>query len=288
MTEEADTGTPAATADTAPPSNDGAGTQPTTGKTTPAAAEPTFTIPDEYKDRGFAAKIKTPEDLWKQLDNLDKLAGKKAIPTIDYSTATAEEIAAYHAKLAPQDRKAYEFPNADDPVAGIIGDAFIAAGINEHQGKAIIQKLAPVLEKMDEESKAASMSEEGYMKLSKEAFGENFKDAITKVEVALKTHAPDDASKKVFDDMTNDQRIAVDKTLNAILAAHDARVQKLLKDHGITETGAQAEGGKGTVAGNVADVRRELRQKIREMDSRPHTAQEKKILIDKLNQTYKQ
>lgn len=285
MTEEVDTGTPAVVADTAPPSDTGSPIpQPTEQKATEA---PAFTIPEDYKDRGWASKIKSHDDLWKQLDNLDKLAGKKTIQAIDYATATPEEIAAHHAKIAPKDRAAYEFPNAEDPVSSAIGDAFIAAGINEHQGKDIIKRLAPVLSKMDEESRASLMSEEGYMKLSQAAFGEGFKEAIGKVEATLKTYAPDDASKKVFDDLTNDQRIAVDKTIHAIMQAGEERVQKLLKAHGITETGAQAEGATGKVAGNVEDVRKGIRQKIREMDSRPHTAQEKAALIEKLNQTYK-
>jgi len=286
MTEELDTGTPAVVADTEPPKESApATTTPAPATTTPEA--PAFTIPDEYKDRGFAAKVKSHDDLWKQLDNLDKLAGKKTLPTIDYAKATPEEIAKHHAQLAPKDRAAYEFPNADDPVSGAIGDAFIAAGINEHQGKQIIKHLAPILGKMDSEGKEASMSEEGYMKLSKAAFGEGFKETIVKVEKALKTYAPDDATKAVFDSLPNDQRIAVDKTVNAILAANEKRVQDLLKAHGITETGAQS--GKAGLAATDADtVRKELRSKIRELDSKPHTAAEKKALVDKLASTYKQ
>lgn len=83
-------------------------------------------------------------------------------------------------------------------------------------------------------------------------------------------------------------RIAVDKTVSKVVDAYEARIAKILKEHGITESGAQGDGGQGHMSSDVESQRKELRAQIRKIDSRPHTAAEKQALIDKLNATYKQ
>ena len=247
-----------------------------------------FSVPEAFKEKGWASKVKSMDDVFKLVDNQDQLIGKKAVTALDYSKATEEEIAAHHAKLAPQDRAAYKFnAAADDAVANAVGDAFIKAGLNEYQGQQILKTLHPVIQKMQEDKVAADTSEDGYMKLSQEAFGENYKQSIGRVEKVLKTFAPDDASKKVLDDMPNNQRIAVDKTVNKLVDAYESRIAKILKEHGITESGAQADGGQGNMSTDVDGQRKELRAQIRKIDSRPHTAAEKQALIDKLTATYK-
>lgn len=295
-----DTGSPAAGADTGSPNGGGnpQGQQPTgqqsqgdqgqpQGQQQQGNDAPAFALPEAYKDKPWASKIKSQEDLFKQIDNLDQLAGKKAITPIDYTKATPEEIKAYHSKLAPADISAYKFSQPDDPTSQAVGAAFREAGINEHQGQAVIKALAPFFEKMDADVKSNATSEEGYMKLSKEAFGDNFKDTIGKVEKVLKEYAPDDATKKALDDMPNDQRIAVDKTVNKLVEGYEARIAKILKDHGIQESGAQGEGGQGKTGTDKASIQKDLRAQIRALDARPHTAQEKQALIDRLNDTYK-
>lgn len=294
-----DTGSPAG-ADTGSPNGGGnpqgqqpTGQQPTGQDPNPQGQQPTgqeppaFTVPEAYKDKPWAQKLKSQDDVYKQLDNLDQMVGKKTITPIDYSKASAEEIAAHHSKLAPQDISAYKFAQPDDPFSQAVGKTFIEAGINEYQGQAIVKALAPVIEKMENDIKSQSTSEEGYMKLSQAAFGENFKDTIGKVEAVLKNHAPDDETKKALDDMPNEHRIAVDKTVNKIVEGYEARIAKILKEHGIHESGAQGEGGQGKITTDKATMQKDLRQQIRELDKRPHTAQEKQALIDKLNETYK-
>lgn len=298
MTDNVDTGSPAAGADTGSPNGGGnpQGQQPT-GQQPAAGGDggqpqgqpqtPAFAVPDAYKEKGWASKVKSMDDVFKQLDNLDTLAGKKTVTAIDYATATPEEIKAHHAKLAPADISAYKFSQPDDPTSQAVGSAFREAGINEHQGQAVIKALAPFFEKMDADVKSNATSEEGYMKLSKEAFGDTFKDTIGKVEKVLKEHAPDDATKKALDDMPNDQRIAVDKTVNKLVDHYEQRIAKILKEHGIQESGAQGEGGQGKTGTDKASIQKDLRAQIRALDARPHTAQEKQALIDRLNDTYK-
>jgi hypothetical protein len=246
----------------------------------------TFTVPEAYKTASWAGKVKSIDDVYKQLDNLDKLAGKKAVAGIDYSTAKPEEIQAYHDSLAAKDISAYGF--GDNPNEAAIGNAFKKAGLNEHQGKALLETLTPFFSELDQKTKAELTSEEGYVKLAQEAFGDGFKEHIGKVEKTLKTYAPDDATKQAFDEMPNATRIVVDKTVAKIVEAYESRIEKMVKEYGIKETGAQAGSDAGS-PGSIEQKRTELRTKIRELGMKPgHTYAEKQALVDQLNATYKQ
>lgn len=249
-----------------------------------ATKEQTFNVPDAYKNASWASKVKSIDDVYKQLDNLDKLAGKKAVAGIDYATAKPEEIQAYHDSLAPKDITAYGF--GQDPNEAAIGNAFKKAGLNEHQGKALLETLTPFFSELDQKTKAELTSEEGYVKLAKEAFGDGFKEHIGKVEKTLKTYAPDDATKQAFDEMPNSMRIVVDKTVAKIVEAYEGRIAKMVKEYGLTETGAQA-GAQAGAPSNIEQKRTELRAKIRELGGRAHTITEKQALVDQLNATYK-
>jgi len=244
-------------------------------------------IPDAYKERGWAGKVKSVEDAFKLIDNQDQLIGKKTVTALDYTKATPEEIAEHHSKLAPKDASLYNFnASTDDKVASAVGDVFMKAGINEYQGKQVLQLLHPMIKEIEKAQNQDAVSEEGYAKLAQAAFGETFKTNLGKAEATLKQYAPDDDSKKVFDTMPNSQRIAVDKTVNKIVEGYEARISKILKEHGIQESGAQGAGGLGKMAGNLDDQRRDIRSQIRGIESRPHTAAEKQALIEKLASTY--
>lgn len=264
---------------------------PAAAQTPPAGDAPPkqFAVPDAYKDKPWASNIKSEDDVYKQLDGVQELIGKKTIMPIDYAKATPEEVATYHATLAPKEASAYAFAQPDDPVSKMVGDAFIKNGINENQGKGIVTALAPFFEKMEGDLKAQSTSEEGYMALSKAAFGDNFKETIGKVEAVLKAHAPDDATKQALDDMPNDQRIAVDKVVSKVVEGYEARIAKILKDHGVHETGAQGEGGNGSMSTDINAVRADLRKQINDLSTKPmQNGNDKKVLIDKLQATYAQ
>jgi hypothetical protein len=263
-----------------PPASPAAQTPPVT----PPAQEPAaYKIPDAYKDKPWSANIKSEEDLYKQFDGMQELIGKKTIQPIDYTKATPEEIAAHHAKLAPQDTAAYKFAVPDDPTSKAVGAAFQKAGINEFQGQEIIKALSPFFEQMQTQS----TSEEGYMKLSQAAFGDNYKTSLGRAEATLK-EVSDDTDKKVFDDMPNEQRIAVDKVVNKLIDKHAAEVAKILKEHGVHENGAQGNGGEAKVTLDITAQRADLRAQISAISARPHTQAEKQALIEKLNDTYKQ
>ena len=237
---------------------------------------PAFTVPDAYKDKPWAAKIKSTDDLYKQIDNLDGLVGKKAVGPIDYSKATPEEIEAYHATLRPKDVNEYDFGEDADPgFSKAVGDVLLKNGISAHQGKNIVAEVKKIAGEIAGAKKAEDTSAEGYAKLMQGTFGAEAEKVSGFVEAALKQHATDD-DKKLFDDVDNNTRAAIDRTL-----------YKVLQAYGVKETGAQADGGQGKISSDKATRQKDLRQQIRDLDNKPHSAEDKQKLLDELAATYK-
>lgn len=278
MTDEADADTAAAQVGATPAPGDGQQTtsQQTTTTTTAPASD--FALPDEYKEKSWAAKVKTQDDLYKQLDNLSTLVGKKVIQPIDYEKASAEEIAAHYKKLAPEDVESYKFSDKSDPTfAKAIAPIFQEFGITPHQAAGLEAKITEIASSMVEAQRAEDTSEEGYFKLMEASFGDKAKGVAGFVETNLRQYASDE-DKAIFDGVDNATRTAIDRTIFRILQAH-----------GVKESGAQVEGGAGKPgSANIDDTRKDLRQKIADLGKRPHTAEEKQKLVDQLSATYKQ
>lgn len=74
---------------------------------TPTPAPSDFAIPEAYKDKPWASKVKSHDDLWKQLENTQSLIGKKAIAP-DFKTATPQEIEDYYSQMRPADKAEFQ------------------------------------------------------------------------------------------------------------------------------------------------------------------------------------
>lgn len=279
--------TPATQATDTPASDpEGSTRAPIADDSTSDAAD--FAIPDEYKDKSWAQKIKTQDDIFKQIDNLTSLVGKKTIAPIDYSTATAEEITAHHRSIAPENASDYDFGENSDPAfSSAVGEVFKKYGLNTHQGKGLATEINDIAAKMATEQQKKNSDGEDYMKIMQESFGDDHEKIVGVIEKGLKEHVASDSDKKALDDMDNATRAVVDRTVHAFMTKYEARIAKILKDHGVTETSAQIGGGEGMNSGvDIKAVQKDLRQQLYAMDARPHTAQEKQILQEKLNATY--
>lgn len=244
-----------------------------------------FALPDEYKEASWADKVKTQDDLYKLIENQNALIGKKTIKPIDFETASDEEISAYHKSLAPEKGvEAYTWaehslPEITEPIAEI----FVEAGINPHQQKMIASRFDEIVEKIAGEKLEADTSEEGYMAMMKESFGDNYEKSAGIVEAALKEHANND-DKKIFDEIDNKTRAAVDRTTHSVVKFYEDKIAALKKEYGVVETGAQAEGGEGSnQVKSKEEQRKEIRAKMREIDGKPNSFKEKAELQEKLN-----
>ena len=247
---------------------------------------PEFSLPDEYKDKPWAEKIKTQDDVYKQLENLNGLVGKKVIHPIDYETATPEQIQEHYSKLAPEDASKYNFGEGGDPeFQKAIGGVFKEFGINEHQASGIAQKIGELTKSMAEERKTADRSADGYMSIMKESFGENHEKAIALVETNLGAHL-DDKDKGFMDDLDNTTKGAIDRAVFKISDAYEGRIKAILDEHGIKETSAHVGGSGGNPSTDISEFRKGLRKQINDLGSRAHSASEKQELVEKLNKTY--
>jgi hypothetical protein len=238
-----------------------------------------FELPDEYKEKAWASKIKSQEDLYKQIDNLNSLVGKKTIAPIDYSTATPEEIAQYHASLAPDDVSKYDFGEGADPefskqVAGI----FKELGISEYQARELAPRVNEIAAKIVEQNEASSRSEEAYNSMLSESFGSEAGSVLKAVDTALVKHANED-DQKAFDGMSNEMRMAVNRT-----------VHNMLKEYGASERGV-GEGRAGSAVGvtDYAAQRSQLRKELRSLENsgQIYTADDRQKFIDKIQETFR-
>ncbi len=271
--------TPPADTGVTPPADDA--TPPKEGDTPPADTPPAddvpkgseFKLPEEFKDKPWAAKIKSEDDLYKQIDNLTTLAGKKnAYPSAD---ATPEQLDEYFQGLRPESKEAYDFgedhPNPD--VAAKFGDMLFDAGVSKHQG----QKLIEAYNAFEKSTIEEATSAEGFETIMTEKFGKEYDGVVTNVSKSLTEHTSKE-TQDILNKMPNQYLGAMYEAMDSFLKAYGANEGG---DNKHTEKAGLPAGGK-----DINEVRANLRAEMRALDQKPHTAEQKQKLIDELQATY--
>lgn len=237
---------------------------------------PEFKLPDEYKDKAWASKIKSQDDLYKQIDNLQTLVGKKTvIPNL--KDASPEEREAFYSQLRGKD--ATEYPIPDNPAFPTLPEAvetipklFMDNGVSPTQAEAIIKGYQEFGAKMV----AKQYDPEEYKASMQTAFGNEWEKVTGQVRNTIKGM------------MNADDQKALDTIPNHLLGVVYRTLGNTVKAYGIKETDAAHFQGSGNAAPtDVASVREGLRNQLNALGMRPHTSQEKDSLIDQINATYK-
>lgn len=248
----------------------------------PTAAE--FKVPEQYKDKGWAPKVKSLDDVYKQLDELDALKGKKTIIP-DLSKATAEEREAFYSQLRGKD--ATEYPVPDNPVyptppetKAVVADLFMKNGVSPTQAAEIIKGY----QEFGAQQFAAQFSEEGFKAAMTESFGaDKYNQVIGEVRTSMKNYM-NETDFKLLDALPNSYAALVYRTLGNTMAA----VKKTLQAYGVKETDMAHFAGKGNNApADMETARQGIRNEITAMSSRMHSDVEMQTLINKLDATYK-
>lgn len=238
----------------------------------PGDAPKEFKILDAYKDKPWAFKIKSEEDLYKQIDTLDQLKGKKhAYPGQD---ATPEELDKYFEGLRPESADKYNFgenhPNPE--FAKNVGELLFNAGISEHQAK----KIIPAYQAMEQAALEAATSADGFKAEMTKSFGEKYDAAVAGVTKEFSQH------------LTADDQKLIDAIPNQYLGVVYRLTAAMQKAYGVEDNGdAHAQNKSGQQ--QQTDWREEARaisEQIRQLETRPHTAQEKQDLINKRQSLY--
>lgn len=259
-----------------PPAPQGDPAQPATPATPPA-----YKIPDAYKDKPWASKIKSEEDVFKQLDNLNTAVGKKHA-TPDFKTADPKEIEEFFNGLKPSDKNVYKFGDDgtfDADFATSVSDVLFNVGVPEH----VANKLIPEYMKLEQARLEHATSAEGFEDEMKTSFGDGYDAQVKQIVDVHKAH------------LSPEDQALVEKMPNALLGVlyrltnkMNADINRIKTEYGVKEGGDQAHTGAGNTPQpqDIGKVRSELRAKIREIEARPHTAEEVQKLKNDLHATY--
>ena len=231
-----------------------------------------FSVPQQYAEKGWAKKVKSLDDVFQQIDTLDALKGKKTVVP-DFDKATPAEIEEYFKQTRPKDKSEYVFPeNSPKEVSEKVADILFQNGIPKALGNKIIASYAEI-----EKGIVTQMySKEGMEAVLKQSFGDDYQKTSGETANLLKKHlSPDDA--KILEKISNDHLGLIYRLAN-----------NMAKAYGIKE-GVASEAGAGSVAGNgdVEATRKSIRAELTSLSQRSHTAEEKQALIKKLEATYK-
>lgn len=248
--------------------------EPTPAPTPKPADAATFTIPDEFKDKPWASKVKSQDDLWKQLANTQELIGKKTVIP-DLTKATPEEKEAFYAQLRPKSGEEYTFtpdvPIDPDMKTGVV-DLLMKNGVSAVQGNEIIKGYQTI-----EAAKVAEMFHpDGFKKTMETAFGAEWEKVTGHTRNTIKGM------------MNADDQKMMDALPNPYLALIYRTLGNVVKAYGIKETDSAHLGpGGGPAPTDVAGQRQAIRDQIGSLQGRPHTEQEVMALRTKLADTYK-
>lgn len=283
MTTEA-AATTAAPAETAveTASNDTQTTTAAPAETAPAqeSTAPTFKVPDAYKEKPWAEKLKSEEDLYKQIDNLSGLVGKKTLPPINLKEATPEQLETHFNTYRPENKEAYKFGEGSDPefTTGV-SEVLYNVGISEYQGN----KLIPAYQALEKKAMEKATSADGFKAVMTEQFGEKFDGIVVNSTKVFKDNLSE-KNQQILDSMPNQYLGAVYELAHKMSEKIDA----VKKQYGVVENGdAHLNKGGQIAKADITEVRKGLRAKLADMDNRPHTQQEKDVLLAELDKTYR-
>jgi len=267
---------PAPSADTAqpapasPPASTPPADDPTPPPADPAPKDPAdpavaeYKIPDEFKDKPWASKIKSESDLWKQLENLNGALGKKQVVP-DFKTATPKEIEDWKAQTRPADKAAYEFdPDTAPEVKEALATMLHSEGITAPQANAVVKGF----QEMQKAQIAEMQDPKKFDEMIIADFGS--KEAAQPIARALKANL-NESDFEMLESLPNQ---AVGMVYRA--------VANILKGYGIEDSG---KGGAHSPAPmSEVDLDAEaaaIFSQIQDLDKRAHSADERAVLVNK-------
>ena len=251
---------------------------------TPAdPAAPEFKLPEEYKDKAWASKVKSLEDVYKQIDTLDSLKGKKmVVPNL--KDASPEDREAFYAQMRGKDATEYTIPDNDqfkatDLMKEGVPKLFMDNGISPVQAEAVIKGY----QELGLKALAAERDPEVFKGTMKQEFGEQWEPAVAKARNAITTMLGD-AAQAELDTLPNSALAIMYRNQNKLVDA----VNATLKKYGATESFAHLGAPAGAVQPNDMGAQRQAwRTELAALSMRPHEAAEKDAIIQKIADSYK-
>lgn len=235
-----------------------------------------FKVPDAYKDKKWIGKIKSEDDLYKQIDELDTAVGKKAVMP-DLEKATPKEREEYFKSVRPKDQKEYKFEEMESLTPELkagFSSLLFESGIPAYQANQLIQGYNTMLSK----EKAEMLSEDGFAKVMEDSFGKDYKPVSQEADKILKANLSDADYTELDTNIPN-------KYVGIMYRFAD----KIKKQYGINDAGKGGEDDpSGSQSGNIVEVRKDLRKKISELTGagKQYKQEDLDVLQRQLEDTY--
>jgi len=235
--------------------------------------EPTFKVPEAYKEKGWAKNIKSEEDFWKSLDNAQSAMGKKYLAP-DLANMTDKERDAYYASVRPKEASEYAFPaEATDGEKQIFGELLHGLGVTKYQGDKLMEKFIEKTKGVREEA----FSPEGLEKVLKTSFGDEYQVRTKELGNLLKSHVSKEDWQLFDKELPNNVQGLVFRVLDKFQKAYGAK------------EGTATPPNNGGSSFNVEESIKAVNNEIIALSKNPlHTQKDKDILLKKLGELYKQ
>jgi hypothetical protein len=263
--------------------------------------EQTFSVPQEYQEKGWAQNLKSIDDLWKATDNAQVLIGKRPAGIPDALAPDADWEKFYSAAGRPESADKYSFADIEGLPEGadlsrqkeMAQKLFHSVGLNQRQADRLWKDY--VSGEMEYGKQAMAQHEakqkeldDAFDKTTKEVFGDKYNDVALKAQDLMKAHAPKQLVESLAGLGDSPQTLAA---VIGIVNNMQAEIDKVKAEYGAEgklTTGAQS------AADNIEDVRKNLAnlrtsQAARDFMHPDHkkTMQEIDVLSGKVNAYFK-
>ncbi len=172
--------------------------EPQGGETQPVESISEFSVPEAYKEAGWAKNIHSVEDLWSQHANAQTLIGRKTVG-IPGADASEQEVLDFYAKIRPESQDDYDFDLDSDDDNALFKDIFYKNGISSKQAKAIVDGYKEAVRKSSEPLYSAV----GFDRVMKEELGGEYKGRLEEINKFLKLNAKP-SQLDILEDAPND------------------------------------------------------------------------------------
>ena len=225
---------------------------------------PSFSIPEDYADRGWAEKIKSSDDLFKAYDNAQSMIGKRpaGIPSND---ASDDEWNQFYKAMGRPDEPKYDFTEPEGLPEGFdttpfreqAAEILHKAGLTPKQANAVYNEYLKLEMNSAGQSQEATEAQQAeldkqYVELTKEHFGDDAQKYEGLLKEDFEKHVPQ-SLKETFAKLTDMPDVLT--ALMAYTKGKQGEIDRVKKEYGqeggIT-TGNQANGQ------SIDDTRREL------------------------------
>lgn len=220
-----------------------------------ASEPPAFVVPDAYKDRGWVEKVKSPDDLWKTLDNAQSLLGKRpaGIPAAD---APDTEWEAFYKAARPESAEKYVFSDVEGvpegmdlaPYKATAQKLMFEAGLTQRQADAVWKQY--VTTEVGAVARTQGELDERFETTATKVLGDKRSAYETAAQEAIKTYVSEELRTSFVNNPEG--MVAIIELANNQRADYEAKIAALHAEYGAE--GKLPDGGTRVPAPDISET----------------------------------